>query len=168
MSGNTRCFCISLSLTARTASKSVVMASRSSSGTPNSFEAEIAISRAEAKFDTTKWVTRLTRFSLDLEIASCMADSSNRPSWTSRWARPPKAARPVAAIGAIALSFMDLDKFPGDRKCLVYYLMPGRQLSNASQVSHRTLELLRDRVPIKHLLRSCGFLIGQHRDPVSR
>ncbi len=51
MSGRTRCFCISFSLTARTASMSGATASRSSSGTPNSFEAEMAISRAVARFD---------------------------------------------------------------------------------------------------------------------
>jgi hypothetical protein len=47
--------------------------SRSSSGTPNSFEAEMAMSRAVARLLETRWVTRLMRFSLALAIASCMA-----------------------------------------------------------------------------------------------
>ena len=68
----------------------------------------MAISRAVARFVATRWVTRLTRFSFALAMASCMAGSSSSPSWTSRCARPPKATRPVPPTVAIALSFMDL------------------------------------------------------------
>ncbi len=45
---------------------------------------------------------------LRLAMASCMACSSNSPSWTRRCARPPKATRLVPPTAAIALSFMDL------------------------------------------------------------
>jgi hypothetical protein len=97
ISGITRCFCSSLSLTEPNASMSGTIASMSSSGTPNSFEAEIAISRAVATLLATRWVTRLMRFSLAFAscMASCMgaASSSQMPSCatpkTRRCARPP-------------------------------------------------------------------------------
>ena len=72
----------------------------------------MAMSRALARFEETRWVTKPRRFSFDFVIASCMADSSNNPSWTSRWARPPNAMRLVLPTAAIALSFMDLSQTP--------------------------------------------------------
>jgi hypothetical protein len=108
ISGSTRCFCISFSLTRRTASRSGGTASRSNRGTPNSLEAEMAMSRAVARFEATMWVTRLMRFSLARTMASCMPASSTRPSCTRRCASPPRATRPVPPSDAKALSFMDL------------------------------------------------------------
>ncbi len=79
-SGSTRCLASSLSETSLTVSMSGWIESRSSSGTPNSCEAAMAISRAFARLFATRCETRLVFASLAAFIASCMDFSSSRPS----------------------------------------------------------------------------------------
>ncbi len=82
--GRTRCLASSLSLTRRTVSRSRFSASRSNNGTPNSFEAATAMSRAFAAPLDTNWVTTLALRSRAALIASSMARSSTTPSCPRR------------------------------------------------------------------------------------
>ena len=114
INGNTRCFCRSLSLTARTASMSAATASRSRSGTPNSFEAEMAISRAVARFAVHQMGHQID--ALFLRFGDGVLHGRLRPA--ARLARAagqgrPSAMRLVLPTAAIALSFMDLSQTPG-------------------------------------------------------
>ena len=70
---------------------------------PNSWAAAIAMSRAAAMSWDTSQLTRWVLRSRELAIASSMADSSTRPSSTSRCGRPVRTARTEPA--AAALSF---------------------------------------------------------------
>ena len=72
---------------------------------PNSWAAAIAMSRAEAMSCETSQLTRCVLRSRALAIASSMADSSTRPSSTSRCGSPVRTARTDPA--AAALSFND-------------------------------------------------------------
>src|SRR2546429_2224241 len=105
--GSTRCLARSLSLTSRTASRSRLSASRSSSGTPNSLEAATAMSRAFATPLDTSWVTTLVLRSRAALRASSIAASSTTPSCTRRWGRPPRPPRAEPSAKE-ALSFMGL------------------------------------------------------------
>ena len=105
-SGSTRCLASSLSETSLTVSRSGWMASRSSSGTPNSCEAAMAISRAFARPFATRCDTRLVLASLAAAIACCMDFSSSKPSWIRRSGRPCRAMR-CALTAGMTLSAMD-------------------------------------------------------------
>jgi len=87
----------SLSLTRRTVSRSRFIASRSNNGTPNSFEAATAMSRALAAPLVTSWVTTLVLRSRAALTASSIATSSTTPSCTRRW-----QAAEAAAAGALS------------------------------------------------------------------
>src|SRR5712671_7594447 len=123
--GSTRCLARSLSLTSRTASRSRVSASRSSSGTPNSFEAAIAMSRALAAPLDTSWVTTLALRSRAVLIASSIARSSTTPSCTRRWGSPPRPPRAEPSAKE-ALSFMELRVAgPGEGEVEVQFTREG-------------------------------------------
>ena len=82
--GSTRCFAMSLSFATRTVSRSRLIASRSNRGTPNSFAAATAMSRALAAPLETSWVTIFVR-----------------RSWPRSWPRAwPPRRRPRPARGA--------------------------------------------------------------------
>ncbi len=114
-SGRMRCLASSLSLTIRTASRSTVTASRSSSGTPNSCAAAMAMSRADARSWLTSQVTTWTFFSRAVATARTMASSSRMPSCTRRCGRPPSVSLAVEAAAMAAESFMMLAG-PGRRR----------------------------------------------------
>src|SRR6266404_2613657 len=105
--GRTRCLARSLSLTSRTVSRSRFSASRSNNGTPNSFEAATAMSRAFAAPLETNWVTTLALRSRAVLIASSIARSPTTPSCTRRWGSPPRPPRAEPSAKE-TLSFMDL------------------------------------------------------------
>ena len=111
-SGSTRCLASSLSETSLTVSMSGWMASRSSSGTPNSCEAAMAISRAFARLFATRCETRLVLASLAATIASCMDFSSSKPSWMRRSGRPCRARR-CALTAGMTFSAMDFRGYLG-------------------------------------------------------
>src|SRR6266513_4931548 len=115
--GSTRCLARSLSLTRRTVSRSRFSPSRSSSGTPNSFEAATAMSRALAAPLDTSWVTTLVLRSRAVLIASSIARSSTTPSCTRRWGSPPRPPRAEPSAKE-ALSFMGL-RLTGPGACEV-------------------------------------------------
>src|SRR2546430_2480428 len=115
--GSTRCLARSLSLTRRTLSRSRFSASRSSSGTPNSFEAATAMSRAFAAPLDTNWVTTLALRSRAVLMASSIARSSTTPSCTRRWGSPPRPPRAEPSAKE-ALSFMGL-RLTGPGACEV-------------------------------------------------